>query len=99
MGRRALTGIVVSLVLIVFGVGPGVADTAGQPGDELAANVDRFAKIDASLLESDGQQPAFVPASLSNQQVSVVLGLSGAPVAAQDADAKSRGLGLVATDM
>lgn len=94
MGRRALGGIVVSVVFIVFGVGPGLADTAGQPGDELAANVGRFARIDASLLESNGQQPAFVPASLSNQAVSVVLELAGAPVAAQDADAKSRGQGL-----
>ena len=92
-GRRALSGIVVSLVCVAFGIGPGVADTA-QGGDDLAQQASRFAKIDASLLEVNGQAPAFQPAALSNLPVTVVLELAGSPVAVQDAEAQKRGQGL-----
>ncbi|HYL07482.1 MAG TPA: S8 family serine peptidase, partial [Candidatus Udaeobacter sp.] len=57
---------------------------AAAAGDETTQSVSRFAKVDTSLYESNGQHPAFVPASLSNRPISVVLEMSGSPVAVQD---------------
>jgi subtilisin family serine protease len=71
--------------------------TAATSDDSLQS-VSRFAKIDPSLLESAGAHSAFVPASLSDRTVSVVLQLSGAPVAVQDADAQRRGQKLSPAD-
>ncbi len=67
-------------------------------GDDTTQSVPRFAKIDQSLLESAGAHLAFVPASLSDRKISVVLQLSAAPVAVQDADAQKRGQKLSASD-
>src|SRR5260370_10368001 len=60
-------------------------------GDDGSAAVPRFAKIDPSVFESTGQHAEFVPAALSTQLVTVVLELSGSPVAVQDADAQRHG--------
>src|ERR1700694_5427307 len=71
---------------------------AAATGDDTTQNVSRFAKIDPSLFESTGAHSAFVPASLSNRPVSVVMQLATAPVAVQDADAKQRGQKLTDDD-
>lgn len=71
---------------------------AAATGDDSGQTVARFAKIDASLLETSGAHPAFVPASLSDEPVSVVLELGAAPVAVQDADAKAHGQALSEPD-
>src|SRR5258708_34148994 len=52
---------------------------AAATGDDGGQTVPRFAPIDASLLESSGANPAFVPASLSDTPASVVLGMARAP--------------------
>ena len=69
-----------------------MSGTAATADDDTAGPVSPFAKIDASLLE--GAAPAFVPASLSDQQVSVMLEMTGDPVAVQDANARKRGSSL-----
>jgi subtilisin family serine protease len=51
----------------------------------------RFAKIDPALLSSDGAHGTFVPASLSNRPVNVMVELGTEPVAVQDASAKRHG--------
>jgi minor extracellular serine protease Vpr len=51
----------------------------------------RFAKIDTALFASDGANGPFVPASLSNRLVNVMVELGAAPVAVQDATAKKHG--------
>jgi subtilisin family serine protease len=51
----------------------------------------RFAKIDPSLIASDGAAGKFTPASLSNKSVAAVVQLDGAPVAVQDMQAKKQG--------
>jgi len=71
---------------------------AAATGDDTTQNVSRFAKIDPSLFESTGAHSAFVPASLSNRPVSVVMQLATAPVAVQNADAKQRGQKLTDDD-
>lgn len=102
MGRRAhrvafrwkliLSGAVgLSLVAAITG-------TAATVDDENLQSATRFAKVDPSLLESIGQHGQFLPASLSTQQVSVVLELNGAPVAVQDAEAKTQGRKLSDSD-
>src|SRR5258708_1471639 len=78
-------------VLAAMGGGGATGDGGGQ-------TVPRFAPIDASLLESSGANPAFVPASLSDTPVSVVLEMAGAPVAVVDAGAQVRGQGLSESD-
>ena len=62
-------------------------------GDE-GSGVTRFARVDASLLESVGQRAGFVPASLSDRPVAVVLEMADAPVAVQEANASKRGQSL-----
>jgi minor extracellular serine protease Vpr len=71
---------------------------AAATGDDSGQSVARFAKIDPALYESVGAHTAFVPASLSNRTVSVVLELAGAPVAVQDANAQKHGQKLTAAD-
>src|ERR1700730_14628871 len=71
---------------------------AAATNDGNAQGVARFAKIDPALLESGSAHGAFVPASLSNRQVAVVLELAAAPVAVRDADAESRGQTLTSAD-
>src|SRR5260370_147482 len=71
---------------------------AAATGAEGGQAVPRFARIDASLLESSGANPAFVPASLSDTPVSVVLEMAGAAVAVVDAGAQVRGQGLSESD-
>src|SRR5579862_6439497 len=58
--------------------------------DDNFSSVQRFARIDPSLLGG----ASFTPASLSNQPVNVMLELGGAPVLVQDAAAKHQGRGL-----
>ena len=64
---------------------------AASVGDPTGQNPAGFARIDPSLYESNGPLSAFVPASLSNQPVDVVLELAGDPVAVQEAQAKNAG--------
>src|SRR4029077_20121811 len=71
---------------------------AAATGDDSGQSVARVAKIDPALVESVGQHAAFVPASLSNKSISVVLELAGAPVAVQDANAAKHGQKLSAAD-
>jgi len=71
---------------------------AAAAGDDSGSSVARFAKIDPALYESIGAHTAFVPASLSDRTVSVVLELAGAPVAVQDANAQKHGQKLTAAD-
>ncbi len=71
---------------------------AAATGDDSGSSVARFAKIDPALVESVGQHTAFVPASLSNRTVSLVIELAGAPVAVQDANAQKHGQKLTAAD-
>ncbi len=91
--RRGKLALVLAAGLSVVAAMSGSAAT----GDDTAGSVSRFARIDASLLETSGQ-PAFVPASLSNQQVSAVLQMAGDPVAVQDANARKRGGSLSEND-
>src|SRR6266851_1599222 len=82
--RLALSGVVgISLIATMSG--------AAAVGDDSASSTARFARIDPSLFDSSSQHLNFVPASLSDEPVDVVLELAGAPVAVQDAQAKSAG--------
>src|SRR5438128_6026118 len=95
MGRgRGMWALAAAVGLSVVAAMGGTAAT----GVDCLQSVSRFAKIDQSLLESAGAHSAFVPASLSDRTVSVVLQLSGAPVAVQDADAQRRGQKLSPAD-
>jgi len=79
---------------VALGAGFSLISTLGgavAAGDDGSAAVPRFAKIDPSVFESTGQHAEFVPAALSTQPVTVVLELSGSPVAVQDADAQRNG--------
>ena len=87
--RRA-RGIWALAAAVGFSVVVAMGGTAA-PGDDSLQSVARFAKIDKSLLESGGAHGSFVPASLSNQKVAVVLEMSKAPVAVQDSDAEQKG--------
>src|ERR1700757_3454186 len=89
--RLALSGAVgMSLIAAMSG--------AAAIGGDNGSSTPRFARIDPSLFDSSNQHLTFVPASLSNQPVDVVLELSGAPVAVQDAQAKSSGRKLSDSD-
>src|SRR5260370_11568055 len=79
---------------VARGAGRSLISTLGgavAAGDDGSAAVPRFAKIDPTVFESSGQHAEFVPAALSTQLVTVVLELSGSPVAVQDADAQRHG--------
>jgi minor extracellular serine protease Vpr len=69
----------------------GAGGDAARSGEDGSPSVARFAKIDPALLESNGQQGKFVPASLSDRAVHVVVELSGDPVAVHSRNAKSQG--------
>jgi subtilisin family serine protease len=75
---------------LAVAVGLTIAAAGGSAvKDDNFSSVQRFAKIDASLLADGGA--SFTPASLSNQPVNVMLELGGAPVTVQDAAAKRQG--------
>jgi minor extracellular serine protease Vpr len=75
---------------LAVAVGLTVAAAGGSAlKDDNFSSVQRFAKIDPSLLADGGS--SFTPASLSDQQVNVMLELGGAPVTVQDAAAKRGG--------
>src|SRR6267378_5494474 len=63
MAPAAITGI-----LLI-----GAAGDAAPMGEEGSPSVARFAKIDPALLESSGQQGKFVPASLSDRAIHLVV--------------------------
>src|SRR5256886_12949956 len=81
MAPAAITGI-----LLI-----GAAGDAAPMGEEGSPSVARFAKIDPALLESSGQQGKFVPASLSDRAIHLVVELGGDPVAVQSRNAKNQG--------
>lgn len=86
---------------VALGAGFSLISTLGgavAAGDDGSAAVPRFAKIDPTVFESTGQHAEFVPAALSTQPVTVVLELSGSPVAVQDADAQRHGTKLSDAD-
>ena len=93
-------GLVRSKIALALAVGFSVmAAMSGSAaaGDE-GSGVTRFARVDASLLESAGQHAGFVPASLSNRPVAAVLELADAPVAVQEANARKNGVSLSPSD-
>jgi subtilisin family serine protease len=81
-----------TLVAAASAAGASPGRVAGAPGPGAA----RFAKIDPALLAGAAERPGgpFVPASISNRPVSVILQLTGAPVAVRDAQAKGSGRGM-----
>ena len=82
--RRSLTIAVAAAVLSLFAAAAATAATL-EGGDETALSVSRFQKIDAgSVGLNDGRGVAnWLPASMSDKQVSVMLKMSGAPVVAR----------------
>jgi len=75
---------------LAVAVGLTIATAGGSAlKDDNFSSVQRFAKIDPSLLADGGA--SFTPASLSDQPVNVMLELGGAPVTVQDAAAKRQG--------
>jgi hypothetical protein len=61
-----------------------IAAAATADDSDGTASVQRFQRLDINELGlSDGKIAAFTPASISDKQVSVMLKLSGAPVAAR----------------
>jgi minor extracellular serine protease Vpr len=86
--RRALGLAVAAAALATLVVAAGGAMAQGANGSQSAS---RFARIDPALYKSDGAAGKFVPASLSNKPVTVVLQMGGAPVALRDATAKAHG--------
>ena len=93
-GFRLLGAFGLSLTLALASGWSAVADDPGLPGDDGTQGVDRFAQIDPSLFQS----ASFVPTTLSDQPISVILELTGAPVAVQDAEAQKHGQQLTADD-
>ena len=82
--RPRLTGsIIVGLLLVSVAT---VAAGSAATGDEGAEGFSRFAKIDPSLYESNGvSEGKWQPASLSTNQVTVMLQISGDSVGAANA--------------
>src|SRR5258706_13237082 len=74
------------------------AMSSSAAADDVGSVVTRFARVDASLLESAGQHSSFVPASISNQPVAAVLELADAPVAVQEVNARKNGVALSPSD-
>jgi minor extracellular serine protease Vpr len=79
----------VAALAVVIGLTIAAAGGSALKDDNFS-NVQRFARIDPSLLAGSN----FTPASLSNEPVNVMLQLGTAPVTVQDADAKHQGHGL-----
>lgn len=95
MRRSRFTfALVIALGLSVVAAMSGAASV----GDPTGQNPARFARIDPSLYETNGPLSAFVPASLSDQPVDVVLELAGDPVAVRETQAKNAGHELSETD-
>jgi len=91
--HRVRVAALATLALAVLAV--VAATAAAGEGDGPAAS--RYERIDpATIGLNDGSGPAFVPASLSDKQVSVVLKIAGDPVAVVEADAKKKGKSLSA---
>src|SRR5258708_7580643 len=88
MRRRIWTSALAALVVILVAAAGGAAATKD---DDSGLSAARFAKIDPTLLESTGPHGAFVPASLSDTPVSVMVQFTGDPVAVQDGSAKQHG--------
>lgn len=76
--------------LLVAGLS-AVVGTAANGDETGGVNVAPFAHVDPSLLAA---AKGFVPAALSNKPVTVMLQMSGDPVAVQDADAQQKGKSL-----
>jgi minor extracellular serine protease Vpr len=87
MRRAILVAALAAIVGLTIAAAGGLAATK----DDNFAGGQRFARIDPSLLTVNGSPLKFVPASISNKPVSVMLELSGAPVAVQDVNAKKQG--------
>src|SRR5438093_441225 len=92
VGMRLVRFKVALSLAVGFSVMAAMSGSAAT-GDE-GSGVTRFARVDASLLESVGQRAGFVPASLSDRPVAVVLEMADAPVAVQEANASKRGQSL-----
>src|SRR5215472_4976132 len=103
MGHRNFVPRIAARWRLAFVIATGMSVVATMSGaaaigDDTGSTTSRFARIDPSLFDSEGQHPAFLPASLSTQPVDVVLEMAGAPVAAQDAEAKNAGRSLSESD-
>src|SRR5438067_887312 len=86
--RRAGWTSALAVAVAILAAAAGGAAATGEDGSQSAA---RFAKIDPALYESGGALAKFLPASLREKPVAVVLQLEGTPVAVRDATAKSQG--------
>ena len=82
-GRRRFRLAAFALLVFVALATTAVA-TADEGDGDAGTTVSRFQRIDAGTIGlSDGSGAKFTPASMSDKQVSVMLKLSGAPVAAR----------------
>ena len=79
---------VIGIVLIA------AARKAAATSEEASGSVARFARIDPSLFDTRAPQGKFIPASISDKPVNVVLELAGEPVAVHSARAKKQGQSL-----
>jgi minor extracellular serine protease Vpr len=96
---RVVRGKLALVLAVGFSLIAAMSGSAATVGDgDAGSNVSRFAKIDTSLLESNGQHANFAPALLSDQPVSAVLEMTDAPVAVQDANARKHGGSLSESD-
>ncbi len=86
-------GVWVSLAFAIGIMLVATAAGAAAVSDDNGTTVARFAHIDPSLLSGFGKNGKFVPASVSNKPMSVMLEVAGAPVAVQDAASKQQGHG------
>ena len=89
MRRGVWVSLAFAIGIMLVATATGAAASGGSNGTTVA----RFAHIDPSLLSGFGKNGRFVPASLSNKPVSVMVQVAGSPVAAQDAASKQQGLG------
>src|SRR5262249_18382804 len=91
---RAASFAALALVALVAAAGPTAA-----PGDGSGTTATRFQRIDpATVGLNDGIGKTFVPASMSDNEVSVTLQMAGNPVAVESADAKKQGKKLSASE-
>ena len=85
-------------LVVAVGLSLLAAMSGSAAADDVGSGVTRFARVDASLLESAGQRSNFVPASIGNQPVAAVLELADAPVAVQEVNARKNGVSLSPSD-
>lgn len=96
-GARRRIRVATFAALVLVALAAAAVATAGDDGP--GATVSRYERIDpATIGLNDGSGAAFVPAAMSDKQVSVVLRMAGDPVAVAEADAKARGAKLSAAD-